>query len=210
MRRDDQARADRCARAPRHRRRRAQSVVFPDRRGLFRAARSPRFRRQLHRVDSPAHSPADRNQRMARDICAELHGAARRKTTAPISSTRFAKRCVPSSATATANGSPTMFASDSPPTSRTTDARALSSVASMRQYATGEMSIFRELTEGLPRQAPGSSAATLRALGLVRGLPTRRESSTSDAVPARRRSSWRAPPAAGSSQSISASDSSTN
>jgi SAM-dependent methyltransferase len=42
----------------------------------------------------------------------------------------------------------------------------------MRQYATGEMSIFRELTEGLPRQAPGSAAATLRALGLVRGLPT--------------------------------------
>ena len=34
------------------------------------------------------------------------------------------------------------------------------------------MSIFRELTEGLPRQAPGSAAATLRALGLVRGLPT--------------------------------------
>ncbi|MGA9721895.1 MAG: methyltransferase domain-containing protein [Candidatus Binatus sp.] len=35
------------------------------------------------------------------------------------------------------------------------------------------MSIFRELTEGLPRQAPGSAAATLRALGLVRGLPPR-------------------------------------
>ena len=35
------------------------------------------------------------------------------------------------------------------------------------------MSIFRELTEGLPRQAPGSAAATLRALGLVRGLPSR-------------------------------------
>jgi len=35
------------------------------------------------------------------------------------------------------------------------------------------MSIFRELTEGLPRQAPGSTAATLRALGLVRGLPPR-------------------------------------
>jgi ubiquinone/menaquinone biosynthesis C-methylase UbiE len=34
------------------------------------------------------------------------------------------------------------------------------------------MSIFRELTEGLPRQAPGSAAATLRALGLIRGLPT--------------------------------------
>src|SRR5467141_2730368 len=33
------------------------------------------------------------------------------------------------------------------------------------------MSIFRELTEGLPRQAPGSASATLRALGLVRGLP---------------------------------------
>ena len=40
-----------------------------------------------------------------------------------------------------------------------------------RQYAVGEMSIFRELTEGLPRQAPGSASATLRALGLVRGLP---------------------------------------
>src|SRR5271166_2717885 len=35
------------------------------------------------------------------------------------------------------------------------------------------MSIFHELTEGLPRQAPGSSAATLRALGLARGLPPR-------------------------------------
>jgi len=35
----------------------------------------------------------------------------------------------------------------------------------------GEMSIFREMTEGLPRQAPGSTAATLRALGLVRGMP---------------------------------------
>jgi ubiquinone/menaquinone biosynthesis C-methylase UbiE len=34
-----------------------------------------------------------------------------------------------------------------------------------------EMSIFRELTEGLPRQAPGSAEATLRALCLVRGLP---------------------------------------
>ncbi len=33
------------------------------------------------------------------------------------------------------------------------------------------MSIFRELTEGLPRQGPGSSAATLRALSLARGLP---------------------------------------
>jgi SAM-dependent methyltransferase len=33
------------------------------------------------------------------------------------------------------------------------------------------MSIFRELTEGLPRQAPGSTEATLRALGLARGLP---------------------------------------
>ena len=37
----------------------------------------------------------------------------------------------------------------------------------------GQMSIFRELTEGLPRQAPGSPATTLRALGLVRGLPSR-------------------------------------
>jgi len=35
------------------------------------------------------------------------------------------------------------------------------------------MSIFRELTEGLPRQAPGSPEATLRALGLARGLPQR-------------------------------------
>jgi SAM-dependent methyltransferase len=35
------------------------------------------------------------------------------------------------------------------------------------------MSIFRELTEGLPRQAPGSAGATLGALGLVRGLPPR-------------------------------------
>jgi SAM-dependent methyltransferase len=37
----------------------------------------------------------------------------------------------------------------------------------------GQMGIFLELTEGLPRQAPGSAAATLRALGMVRGLPTR-------------------------------------
>jgi SAM-dependent methyltransferase len=35
------------------------------------------------------------------------------------------------------------------------------------------MSIFRELTEGLPRQGPGSPEATLRALGLVRELPDR-------------------------------------
>ena len=35
------------------------------------------------------------------------------------------------------------------------------------------MSIFRELTEGLPRQAPGSPETTLRALGLARGLPPR-------------------------------------
>jgi len=35
------------------------------------------------------------------------------------------------------------------------------------------MSIFRELTESLPRQAPGSTAATLRALGMARGLPER-------------------------------------
>jgi len=35
------------------------------------------------------------------------------------------------------------------------------------------MSIFRELTEGLPRQGPGSAETTLRALGLVRGLPAR-------------------------------------
>lgn len=34
-----------------------------------------------------------------------------------------------------------------------------------------EMSIFRELTEGLPRQAPGSPEATLRALCMARGLP---------------------------------------
>jgi SAM-dependent methyltransferase len=33
------------------------------------------------------------------------------------------------------------------------------------------MSIFRELTEGLPRQAPGSAESTIRALGLARGLP---------------------------------------
>jgi ubiquinone/menaquinone biosynthesis C-methylase UbiE len=33
------------------------------------------------------------------------------------------------------------------------------------------MSIFRELTEGLPRQAPGSTEATLHALRLLRGLP---------------------------------------
>ncbi|HVN64446.1 MAG TPA: methyltransferase domain-containing protein [Candidatus Binataceae bacterium] len=31
--------------------------------------------------------------------------------------------------------------------------------------------IFTELTEGLPRQGPGSTAATLRALGLACGLP---------------------------------------
>lgn len=34
------------------------------------------------------------------------------------------------------------------------------------------MSFFRELTEGLPRQAPGSTESTLRALGLTHGLPT--------------------------------------
>jgi SAM-dependent methyltransferase len=33
------------------------------------------------------------------------------------------------------------------------------------------MDIFRELTERLPRQGPGSSEATTRALRLVRGLP---------------------------------------
>ena len=33
------------------------------------------------------------------------------------------------------------------------------------------MSIFQELIEGLPRQSPGSTAATLRALGMARGLP---------------------------------------
>ena len=41
-----------------------------------------------------------------------------------------------------------------------------------RQYREG-MGIFRELTEGLPRQSPGSPEATLRALGLARGLPER-------------------------------------
>ncbi len=35
------------------------------------------------------------------------------------------------------------------------------------------MGIFRELTEDLPRHAPGSPEATRRALGLVRGLPER-------------------------------------
>src|ERR1700723_3701027 len=35
------------------------------------------------------------------------------------------------------------------------------------------MGIFREMTEGLPRQAPGSAGTALRALGLVRTLPTR-------------------------------------
>jgi SAM-dependent methyltransferase len=35
------------------------------------------------------------------------------------------------------------------------------------------MGILRELTEGLLRQAPGSPEATLRALGLARGLPER-------------------------------------
>ena len=73
-----------------------------------------------------------------------------------------------------ANGSPTTFACDSPPTSRATDGfGAFEFHRVERQYAVGEMSIFRELTEGLPRQAPGSASATLRALGLVRGLPTR-------------------------------------
>jgi SAM-dependent methyltransferase len=33
------------------------------------------------------------------------------------------------------------------------------------------MSLFREMTEALPRQAPGSTAATLRALKMVQGLP---------------------------------------
>jgi ubiquinone/menaquinone biosynthesis C-methylase UbiE len=50
-------------------------------------------------------------------------------------------------------------------------ARAFEFPGVERQYRWGAMSIFRELTEGLPRQAPGSAAATLRALGLVRGLP---------------------------------------
>jgi SAM-dependent methyltransferase len=35
------------------------------------------------------------------------------------------------------------------------------------------MSLFDELTEGLPRQGPGSTAATLRALALAGGLPAR-------------------------------------
>src|SRR5271166_1888599 len=35
------------------------------------------------------------------------------------------------------------------------------------------MGIFRELTEDLPRHAPGSPEATRRALGLARGLPER-------------------------------------
>ena len=50
-------------------------------------------------------------------------------------------------------------------------ARAIEFGRVERQYAVEEMSIFRELTEGLPRQSPGSASATLRALGLVRGLP---------------------------------------
>ena len=33
--------------------------------------------------------------------------------------------------------------------------------------------LFRELTEGLPRQGPGSAAATLRALAMVTGMPLR-------------------------------------
>ena len=33
------------------------------------------------------------------------------------------------------------------------------------------MSIFREMTDSLPRQAPGSTAATLRALKMAEGLP---------------------------------------
>ena len=33
--------------------------------------------------------------------------------------------------------------------------------------------LFRELTEGLPRQGPGSAAATRRALAMMRGLPKR-------------------------------------
>ncbi len=170
--RDDQARIDRSARAPRNRRRRAQSVVFPDGRGLFRAPRSPRFCRQLHRVDSAAHSAADRNQRMARDIRAKLHGPAGEKRTRGLYRRGSRSTCVPSSATATANGSPTTFASDLPPTSRAPDAPAVEfRRVDAAVFAQGEMSIFRELTEGLPRQAPGSAAATLRALGLVRGLP---------------------------------------
>jgi len=35
------------------------------------------------------------------------------------------------------------------------------------------MGIFREMTEGLPRQAPGSPESTLHALRLARGLPQR-------------------------------------
>ncbi len=34
-----------------------------------------------------------------------------------------------------------------------------------------QMGIFREMTENLPRQAPGSTESTLRALYLARGLP---------------------------------------
>ena len=48
-----------CARAPRYRRRRAQPVVFPDRRGLFRAAAASRIRRQVYRADSASHAAAD-------------------------------------------------------------------------------------------------------------------------------------------------------
>jgi len=35
------------------------------------------------------------------------------------------------------------------------------------------MSLFEELTEGLPRQGPGSTEATLRALAMTSGLPPR-------------------------------------
>src|ERR1700680_1281493 len=39
--------------------------------------------------------------------------------------------------------------------------------------ATLPKDLFRQLTEGLPRQGPGSTEATLRALRMVRDLPRR-------------------------------------
>src|SRR6267378_7009567 len=90
---------------------------------------------------------------------------------APDSSTRSATRCAPIFAARTVSGSPITCGSVLPPTSSAPDSESLFEFAHAGRAVSGLMSLFRELTEGLPRQGPGSSEATLRALGLTRGLP---------------------------------------
>ena len=68
---------------------------------------------------------------------------------------------------------PTIFACDLPPTSHAPDGTGSIELLRVLAAVSGDVGIFREMTEGLPRQAPGSAGTTLRALGLVRSLPTR-------------------------------------